>query len=233
MSIIIQTDSLKKNYGSKVVLNNISMSIERGTIVGLLGPNGCGKTTLIKIIAGLVKDYSGKVLIDNYEPGEYTKSIISYLPEKTYLPDYYSPKDALDFFEDFYRDFDRKKAEDMLEKFRLDPNQKLKSMSKGMQEKVQLILVMSRKAKIYLLDEPLGGLDSASRKAMLDIILDNYSEDAAVIISTHLINDVERIFDRVIMIGNGSILIDDTADGIREKNGMSVVNLFEEVFKCW
>ncbi len=229
---MIEINSLEKKYGSKKVLDNITLTFESGTIVGLLGPNGCGKTSLIKIIAGLIKDYKGEVSIDGNEPGEYTKAIISYLPEKTYLQDNYKAKEALDFFEDFYSDFDRKKAEGMFSQFKLDPEQKIKSMSKGMQEKVQLILVMSRKAKVYLLDEPLGGLDPASRKAMLDIILNNYSEDATVIISTHLINDVERIFDRVIMLGNSKILVDDTVDNIRQKNGKSVVELFEEVFKC-
>ncbi|ACL76266.1 ABC transporter ATP-binding protein [Ruminiclostridium cellulolyticum] len=232
MSNIIEINSLNKRYGSKKVLENVSLSLESGTIVGLLGPNGCGKTSMIKIIAGLIKDYEGQVLIDGKAPDEYTKSIVSYLPEKTYLGDNLRAKDALDFFEDFYSDFDREKAKRMLSQFKLDPNQKIKSMSKGMQEKVQLILVMSRKAKVYLLDEPLGGLDPASRKAMLDIILNNYSEDAVVLLSTHLINDVERIFDRVIMVGNNRILINDTVDNIRQTNGKSVEELFEEVFKC-
>ncbi|HEY5583954.1 MAG TPA: ABC transporter ATP-binding protein [Ruminiclostridium sp.] len=232
MSKIIEISSLQKKYGSKTVLDNISLSFEKGTIVGLLGPNGCGKTSLIKIIAGLINDYRGKVTIDGNIPNEYTKSLISYLPEKTYLSENNKAEYALDFFEDFYADFDRKKAEEMFKQFKLDPQQKIKSMSKGMQEKVQLILVMSRKAKVYLLDEPLGGLDPASRKAMLDIILNNYSEDSLVLLSTHLINDVERIFDRVIMIGESKVLIDDTVDNIRQTTGKSVEGLFEEVFKC-
>lgn len=232
MSKVIEISSLQKKYGSKQVLDNISLSFESGTIVGLLGPNGCGKTTLIKIIAGLINDYSGRVIIDGYAPNEYTKSIISYLPEKTYLTENNKAKYALDFFEDFYADFDRKKAEEMFKQFKLDPEQKIRSMSKGMQEKVQLILVMSRRAKIYLLDEPLGGLDPASRKAMLDIILKNYSEDSIVLLSTHLINDVERIFDRVIMVGDSRVLVDDTVDNIRQTTGKSVEGLFEEVFKC-
>ncbi len=229
---MIKITGLSKSYSKKVALNNINLEIKSGTIVGLLGPNGCGKTTLIKTIAGLIRDYEGTVTIDNQAPGQYTKSIVSYLPEKTYLSDYKKPKDAINFFEDFYTDFDRKKAEKMLEQFKLDPNQPIKSMSKGMQEKVQLILVMSRRAKVYLLDEPLGGLDPASRKAMLDIILNNYSDDAVVLLSTHLIHDVERIFDRVIMIGQSNVLVDDSVDNIRENTGKSVESLFEEVFKC-
>lgn len=229
---MIKITGLSKSYSKKVALNKINLEIEAGTIVGLLGPNGCGKTTLIKTIAGLIRDYEGTVTIDNQAPGQYTKSIVSYLPEKTYLSDYKKPKDALDFFEDFYTDFDRKKAEKMLEQFKLDLNQPIKSMSKGMQEKVQLILVMSRRAKVYLLDEPLGGLDPASRKAMLDIILNNYSDDAVVLLSTHLIHDVEKIFDRVIMIGQSNVLVDDSVDNIRENTGKSVESLFEEVFKC-
>ncbi len=229
---MIKITGLNKSYSKKVALNNINLEIKSGTIVGLLGPNGCGKTTLIKTIAGLINDYEGTVTIDNQAPGQYTKSIVSYLPEKTYLSDYKKPKDAINFFEDFYADFDRKKAEKMLEQFKLDLNQPIKSMSKGMQEKVQLILVMSRRAKVYLLDEPLGGLDPASRKAMLDIILNNYSDDAVVLLSTHLIHDVERIFDRVIMIGQSNVLVDDSVDNIRENTGKSVESLFEEVFKC-
>lgn len=229
---MIKITGLNKSYSKKVALNNINLEIKSGTIVGLLGPNGCGKTTLIKTIAGLINDYEGTVTIDNQAPGQYTKSIVSYLPEKTYLSDYKKPKDAINVFEDFYTDFDRKKAEKMLEQFKLDLNQPIKSMSKGMQEKVQLILVMSRRAKVYLLDEPLGGLDPASRKAMLDIILNNYSDDAVVLLSTHLIHDVERIFDRVIMIGQSNVLVDDSVDNIRENTGKSVESLFEEVFKC-
>lgn len=232
MKKIIEISSLQKKYGTKVVLDNISLTLESGTIVGLLGPNGCGKTSLIKIMAGIINDFEGKVLIDGIAPNEYTKSIVSYLPEKTYLAENIKAKDALKFFEDFYTDFDRKKAEEMFKQFKLDPEQKIKSMSKGMQEKVQLILVMSRNSKVYLLDEPLGGLDPASRKAMLDIILNNYSEDAVVLLSTHLINDVERIFDRVIMVGDSKILVDDTVDTIRQTTGKSVEELFEEVFKC-
>ena len=229
MANIINVASLSKSYGRKNVLNDISFQIEEGSIVGLLGPNGCGKTTLIKILTGLIKDHSGTVKIDNDEPGPYTKSIVAFLPDKSYLPDWMRPVDAIEYFADFYADFDRAKAEKMVADFRLDPKQKLKTMSKGQQEKLCLILVMCRQAKLYILDEPLGGLDPASRSAILDLIMTNYAKNASVLISTHLINDVEKIFNRVLMINDGKLIVNAHVDEIREK-GKSVEEVFKEVF---
>ena len=171
MSNIITVAGLKKSYGKKVVLDDITFNIEAGSIVGLLGPNGCGKTTLIKILTGLIKDHKGTVKIENEELGPYTKSIVAFLPDKSYLPDWMRPVDAINYFADFYEDFDKAKAEKMVCDFNLDPTQKLKTMSKGQQEKISLILVMCRRAKLYILDEPLGGLDPASRSAVLDLIM--------------------------------------------------------------
>ncbi len=229
MADIITVASLNKSYGKKNVLNDISFRIEEGSIVGLLGPNGCGKTTLIKILTGLIKDHSGTVKIGGDEPGPYTKSIVAFLPDKSYLPDWMRPVDAIEYFADFYQDFDRKKAEEMVTAFRLDPKQKLKTMSKGQQEKLCLILVMCRQAKLYILDEPLGGLDPASRSAILDLIMTNYAKNASVLISTHLINDVEKIFNRVLMISDGKLIVNSHVDEIREK-GKSVEEVFKEVF---
>lgn len=229
MANIINVASLKKSYGKKVVLDDISFQIEEGSIVGLLGPNGCGKTTLIKILTGLIKDHTGTVRIDNDEPGPYTKSIVAFLPDKSYLPDWMRPVDAIEYFSDFYKDFDKAKAEKMVTDFRLDPKQKLKTMSKGQQEKLCLILVMCRRAKLYILDEPLGGLDPASRSAILDLIMTNYAKNASVLISTHLINDVEKIFNRVLMISDGKLIVNSHVDEIREK-GKSVEEVFKEVF---
>ncbi|MEE1320781.1 MAG: ABC transporter ATP-binding protein [Acutalibacteraceae bacterium] len=229
MANIINVASLNKSYGRKNVLNDISFQIEEGSIVGLLGPNGCGKTTLIKILTGLIKDHTGTVRIDNDEPGPYTKSIVAFLPDKSYLPDWMRPVDAIEFFSDFYADFDKAKAEKMVHDFRLDPKQKLKTMSKGQQEKLCLILVMCRQAKLYILDEPLGGLDPASRSAILDLIMTNYAKNASVLISTHLINDVEKIFNRVLMINDGKLIVNAHVDEIREK-GKSVEEVFKEVF---
>lgn len=229
MSNIINVQGITKAYGKKVVLDDVSFQIEQGSIVGLLGPNGCGKTTLIKILTGLIKDHTGTVRINNEEPGPYTKSIVAFLPDKSYLPDWMRPKDAVKYFADFYEDFDKEKATKMVTDFGLDPNQRLKTMSKGQQEKLSLILVMCRQAKLYILDEPLGGLDPASRSSILDLIMNNYAQNACVLLSTHLINDVERIFDRVLMISGGKVIVNSHVDEIREK-GQTVEEVFKEVF---
>lgn len=229
MSAIIKAQGLKKSYGKKVVLDDVNFEIEEGSIVGLLGPNGCGKTTLIKILTGLIKDHTGLIKIANEEPGAYTKSIVAFLPDKSYLPDWMKPTDAIKYFADFYSDFDKVKAERMVRDFGLDPSQRLKTMSKGQQEKLNLILVMCRQAKLYILDEPLGGLDPAARSAILDLIMSNYAQNATVLLSTHLINDVERIFDRVLMISGGKVLVNSHVNEIREK-GQTVEEVFKEVF---
>ena len=232
MSSLVQISNLNKSYDRFPVLQNLNLTIEQGKIVGLLGPNGCGKTTLMKIMAGLINDYKGTVFIDGHAPDTYTKSIVSYLPEKTYLSDSMKAEYAIDMFRDFYQDFDKKKAMELLERFHLHPKQKIKAMSKGMQEKLQLILVMSRAAQLYILDEPLSGVDSATRDSLLNLILNNYNEKASIILSTHLINDVERIFDSVILLGYGQLIMQDEVDNIRLKTGKSVDELFREVFRC-
>ena len=229
MANIISVNGLRKSYGRKVVLDDISFEIEEGSIVGLLGPNGCGKTTLIKILTGLIKDHTGSVKISNEDIGAYTKSLVAFLPDTSYLPDWMKPTDAINYFADFYDDFDKDKATRMVTDFGLDPNQRFKTMSKGQQEKLSLILVMCRKAKLYILDEPLGGLDPAARSAILDLIMNNYAQDAAVLLSTHLINDVERIFDRVLMISKGKVVVNSHINEIKEK-GQSVEDVFKEVF---
>ena len=211
-SALVTIENLNKSYGRGPVLQSLNLTVNSGRIVGVMGPNGCGKTTLFKILTGLISDYQGTVTIDGQAPGVYTKSIVSYLPEKTYLSDWMRAKDALDMF--------------------LDEKMKLKSMSKGMQEKLQLILVMSRAAKLYILDEPLSGIDPAARDSILDIILGNYSENATVMLSTHLVYDVERIFDDVIIMSYGQLLVADSADNIRDKSGMSLDAYFREAFKC-
>ena len=229
---IIEVKNLNKKFGSNLVLNDLSLKFEAGKIVGLLGPNGCGKSTLLKIMAGLTSDYEGVVLLDGHSPDIHTKAITSYLPEKTYLSGWMRPIDAFDYFADFYSDFDRVKALEMLKQFRLDEKMPIKNMSKGMQEKLQLILVMARKAKIYLLDEPMGGVDPATRSAILDVTLKQYQEDSLMIFATHLIADVEKIFDSVVFLGFGELKLFEEVDTIREKYGKSVDELFREVFAC-
>ena len=232
MSPILECRDLCKSYGNIPALEHVNVSIEPGKIVGLLGPNGSGKTTLIKMANGLLTWNSGTLLIDGMEPGIETKSIVSYLPERTYLSDWMSAKQTLDFFEDFYPDFRRKKAEEMLEHLNIRQDQKIRQMSKGTREKVQLILVMSREAKLYLLDEPIGGVDPATRDYILNTIIGNYNPEATVIISTHLIADVEQILDEVVFISQGQIVLQKSVDEIREEQGRSVDQLFREVFRC-
>ena len=229
MSYIKNVKGLRKAYGKKVVLDNISFEIEEGSIVGLLGPNGCGKTTLIKILTGLIKDHTGTVKIGNEEIGPETKNMVAFLPDTSYLPDWMKSGDAIEYFADFYEDFDKDKAVRMVTDFGLDPHQKFKTMSKGQQEKLSLILVMCRRAKLYILDEPLGGLDPAARSAILDLIMNNYAQNAAVLLSTHLINDVERIFDRALMISKGQVVVNSHIGEIKEK-GKTVEEVFKEVF---
>ena len=229
MENIITVENLKKSYGRHVVLDGVSFSAEHGQIIGLLGPNGCGKTTLIKILTGLIKDHTGVVRINNEEPGAYTKGLIAYLPEKTYLPGWMRPVDAIDYFADFYKDFDKNKALSMVSRFGLDPKQRTKTMSKGQQEKMRLALVLCRNAELYILDEPLGGVDPAARAKILELIMENRPAHSTVLISTHLISDVEYIFDRVLMIKDGHVLVDSHVNALRE-DGKTVEQVFKEVF---
>ena len=229
---ILQADSLTKSYGKWPALNNISLTLETGKVIGLLGPNGSGKTTLLKIIAGLLTPTSGSILIDGQAPGVETKKIVSFLPDTTFFPTWMKVGDTFDLLEDFYEDFDRAKATDMLKSLELPENMQLKKMSKGTLEKVQLIAAMSREAKLYCLDEPIGGVDPATRDYILRTIISNYSENASVLISTHLISDVENVLDEIIFLKKGEIMKHSSVDDIRENEGKSVDALFREVFAC-
>lgn len=232
MSNILECRNLTKKFGAKTALNDVTINVPKGKIVGLLGPNASGKTTFIKICNELLTPTSGEIYIAGNKPGIESKKIISYLPERTYLNDWMKVKDIINFFSDFYKDFKKEKAYDMLKRLDIDDNEKLKTMSKGTKEKVQLILVMSREAQLYMLDEPIGGVDPAARDYILDTILSNYNEEATIIISTHLISDIEKILDYIIFIKNGKVILTKTVDEIREENKMSVDSLFREVFKC-
>ncbi|MGL5692849.1 MAG: ABC transporter ATP-binding protein [Peptostreptococcaceae bacterium] len=232
MKNIVEIKSLYKSYSKKEVINNMNLNIPKGKIVGLLGPNGSGKSTLIKLINGLLHQDSGDILINGTSPSLETKKIVSYLPERTYLNDWMKVKDLLEFFSDFYDDFDIKKANSMIDSLKIDINEKLKTMSKGTKEKVQLILVMSRKASLYILDEPIGGVDPAARSYILKTILSNYCEDSTLLIATHLISEIENICDDVIFISNGNIVLQGNVDEIREEKGKSIDALFREEFRC-
>jgi ABC-2 type transport system ATP-binding protein len=229
---ILSTKNLTKTYGKKTALSQINIEIPRGRIIGLLGPNGSGKSTFIKLAAGLLVPTDGEITIAGEAPGVDTKATVSYLSERTYLNDWMRVSEIIAFFEDFYEDFNRIKAENMLKDLNINPDDRLKTMSKGTKEKVQLILVMSRQAQLYLLDEPIGGVDPAARDYILNTIITNYKEDAAVIISTHLIADIEQILDDIIFINQGELVLSSSVDEIRETHNKSVDGLFREVFKC-
>ncbi len=233
MNPILECRGLSKKYNNGFyALDNLNLTLERGQIVGLLGPNGSGKTTLIKLINDALVPTAGTVLIDGNTPGVQTKKIISYLPERTYLDPSMKVKEILSYFSDFYDNFNMERAGHMLEDLDIDTNARLKALSKGTKEKVQLILVMSRDAQFYVLDEPIGGVDPAARDYILKTILTNYNENATILLSTHLIQDIENILDRVIFIRQGKISLNSSVDEIRKEQGKSVDMLFREVFRC-
>ena len=229
---ILDCKNLTKRFGATAALQDVSLEITPGRIIGLLGPNGSGKTTLLKLANGLLTPDGGTLTIDGMAPGVETKKIVSYLPEKSYLSGWMNVRQLLGYFSDFYADFQSQRALEMLARLGIDPNQRIKTMSKGTQEKVQLILVMSRAAKLYLLDEPIGGVDPATRDYILNTIISNYDPAASVIISTHLIADVEQILDEVIFIHRGKVVLQSSVDAIRQEKGCSVDALFREEFKC-
>ncbi|MGR5687784.1 ABC transporter ATP-binding protein [Thomasclavelia ramosa] len=232
MSELLKITNVTKKYHHFKALNNVSMTLESGKIIGLLGPNGSGKTTLIKIINGLLKDYEGEVLVDGKNVGIDSRKIISYLPDENYFQDWMYIKDVLSIFSDLYEDFDKENCLTLMNRFKLDKGMKIKEMSKGMKEKFQLSLVMSRKAKLYILDEPIAGVDPAAREVILDVILKNYEEDALVLISTHLISDLETIFDDVVFLKDGEIVLHQSTEDLRLERKQSIDEAFREVFRC-
>ena len=229
---LLEIKDLNKSFDNKEILKDINLSIQSGKIIGLLGKNGVGKTTLIKLINDLLTPTSGEILIKGQKIGVETKKVISYLPERTYLNKQMKVSEVISYFEDFYDNFDSEKAKKLLKDLNLDLSSRLTNMSKGMQEKVQLVLVMSRRAELYILDEPLGGVDPATRDYILDTILSNFNENASVIISTHLISDIEKILDEVIFIDKGQIVLQSDADKLRNKENASIDEIFRRMFKC-
>lgn len=232
MDTLLEVSGLTKRYEGRLALDDISFSLPAGHIVGLLGPNGAGKTTLIKILTGVISDYTGQVRIGGFAPGMQSKSMVAYLPDKTYFSNWMKVSDTVDLFEDFYADFDKERALELLKKLGIDKNMRVTKLSKGTYEKVQLVVVMSRKARLYVLDEPLGGVDPAARDVILDTILTNYCENSTVLLSTQLISDVERVFDSIVILKEGQVFLSDEVDAVRAKYGQSVNELFREVFKC-
>lgn len=232
MDSILECKNLTKIYGKKSALKNVNLQIPAGSIVGLLGPNGSGKTTLLKLAAGLLKPTLGQILACGYEPGVESKELVAYQPDKVYLNDWMNVEQLIRMMKDFYSNFNEVKALDMLKRLNIEPCERLKTMSKGTKEKVQLILTMSRDVNLYILDEPIGGVDPAARDYILNTIINNYKEDATVIISTHLINDIESVLNHIIFLKQGAVVRQGDVDDIREETGMSVDALFREEFKC-
>lgn len=229
MEYAIKVRNLNKSYDKgHLILNDVSFDIPAGKIVGLLGPNGCGKTTLLKILSGCIHDYSGTIVVNGHAPGVITKATTAFLPDTTYLADWFRTIDAIDYFNDFFFDFDRIKALEFVHRFNLNPNQPIKTMSKGMQEKVQLLLIMSRAAKLYLLDEPLGGVDPAARESILNMIMNNYAEKSTLLLSTHMVNDLESTFNHILILGHGRVLVNTSVDNVRH-SGKTLEEVFKEV----
>ena len=233
MSNLISIRELQKSYGKNMIFDDFDMTIEPGKIIGLLGPNGSGKTTLIKILAGLLTYSKGEIEIDGNKIGSKTKDIVAYLPDRIYFNDNQKVGEIIKVFKTFYRDFDVARAEEMLKSLSIDSNMQIKKMSKGTKEKVQLIMVMSRRAKLYLLDEPIAGVDPAAREYIIRTIISNYEKDASILISTHLIQDVDNILDDVILLKDGKIILHEPADKLREERNMSIDEIFREEFRCW
>ncbi|MCR3761727.1 ABC transporter ATP-binding protein [Clostridium felsineum] len=228
---LLKVTNLNKNYYNKKALKDFNLELKSGKILGVLGPNGSGKSTFLKIIAGILKKSSGEILIDGHKPSIHSRAIVSYLPDKDFLYKWMKIKDAINFYKDFYEDFDYKKAMELLDFMKLDKEAKVTSLSKGMTEKLYLTLVLSRRAKLYILDEPLGGVDPTTREKILDTIINNFSEDSSMIITTHLVNDVERLFDEVVFIAEGKNVLSGNADELRNEKDGSIDKIYREVFK--
>lgn len=230
MENIIEIKALTKSYLNKKAINNLTLNLKRGKAIGILGPNGSGKTTLIKIIAGILRSTKGELLIDGKKPGVYTKSIVSYLPDRNFLYEWMRIEEAVEFYDDFYEDFDKEKAYELLNFMKLTKTAKINTLSKGMKEKLNLTLVLSRNAKVYVLDEPIAGVDPVARDQILDAIIKNYNEKSTMIITTHLVRDIEGVFDEVVFLKDGEVYLEGNAEKLREERQMQIDDLYKEIF---
>lgn len=230
MKNLVEIKDLSKSYFNKKALNNVNFNIEKGKVVGILGPNGSGKTTLIKILVGLLRQSKGEVKIDGQDIGIYTKSIVSYLPDRNFLYKWMKIKDAKEFYQDFYKDFNEKTFDDLLDFMKLDKDMKIESLSKGMHEKLNLSLVLAREAKLYVLDEPIAGVDPVARDQILDAIINNYRQESSMLITTHLVRDMENLFDELIFLKEGEIVLEGNAEALREEKGKQVDDIYKEIF---